>query len=106
MRMPKLFAGSKAGGGGELLLIAPTLGGAVKNPVRNSSRTPALDRLADMPQLQVSEVQFAIGASHRQVAQLADRIERTVMVATVRVVIGNLGIGRHALPHWSKERHW
>jgi hypothetical protein len=24
----------------------------------------------------------------------------------VRVVIGNLGIGRHGLPHCSKERHW
>lgn len=88
-------------------LLAARLGlGAIENPMRNSSGPPALDRLTDVPYLQVSQIQFAIGASHGQVTQFADRIERAVIVATVRVVIGDLAIGRHGLACYLKECHW
>jgi len=63
--------------------------GRIEDPVRDSRGLPALDRLADMPNLQLRKVCLAVGAGHGESAQLADRVQRPVIVGTMRILAGS-----------------
>jgi hypothetical protein len=53
----------------------------------DARRSTSFDRLANMPEFELAEVRLAIGASDGQETELADGIERFIMIAPMRVLV-------------------
>lgn len=72
--------------------------GWIEDPVHNSRGATPLYRLANMSDFEVGKVNLAKRAGNRQVTKLADRIERPIVVRTMRVVIAGGRPRFHSLP--------
>jgi hypothetical protein len=75
------------------LLFASSLPHRVEDAMCNSSGSPPFYRLTNVTNFQVTEILFPIGTCHGQIAQFANRIEGTVIVAAVCVVARAVVIG-------------
>jgi hypothetical protein len=74
--------------GCEALVSAALSGYGIEYLMHDSGGSPSLHRLADVPYLEMSQVNLSIGASYSEVAQLADGIEGSVVVSAVCILTG------------------